>query len=111
MSPFFPPRSKIVLNLHQFGTAQLEQVRISYLLNNKCFVISESSDCDPYAGGVVFARYEEIVACCQRYLAPGMEPARDRIAETGYQQLKAIPMLAQLKSAIAPHAVVEAPAC
>jgi predicted O-linked N-acetylglucosamine transferase (SPINDLY family) len=97
-------RSQIILNLHQFDTTQLEQVRISYLLNNKCFVISESSDCNPYGDGVVFARYEELVDCCKRYLAPGMAAERERIAQIGYAQLKSFPMLQQLKSALARHA-------
>jgi hypothetical protein len=28
-------RAKVVLNLHQFALPQLEQIRISFLLNNK----------------------------------------------------------------------------
>jgi hypothetical protein len=97
-------RSKIILNLHQFGITQLEQVRISYLLNNKCFVISESADCDLYGGGVIFARYDDLVDCCQSYLAPGMDRERERIAQVGYLQLKSFPMLQQLRSAFIRHA-------
>ena len=51
-------RARIVLNMHQFKTSQLEQVRISYLLNNRCFVISETADCDPYGGGVIYCTSE-----------------------------------------------------
>jgi len=84
--------AKIVLNLHQFETAQLEQVRISYLLNNHCFVISERADCDPYGGGVIFSDYDQLVSCCQQYLEYP-QSARDRIAVLGYQNLRKVPML------------------
>ena len=47
-------RAKIQLNMHQFQTNHLEQLRISYLLNNRCFVISETSDVNPYGDGMVF---------------------------------------------------------
>lgn len=98
-------RAKIVLNLHQFETTQLETVRVSYLLNNRCFVISESSDSNPYDDGVVFASYGDLVDCCQKYLSPGMDAERERIAQLGYDSLKSIPMLQQLKSALAQHEI------
>lgn len=42
-------RSKILLNIHQYDTpTPLEQPRISYALNNRCFVISETSIDNPY---------------------------------------------------------------
>jgi hypothetical protein len=44
----FVARSKMILNLHNQGTDQFEQVRIAYLLNNGCFVISEPSGFYPY---------------------------------------------------------------
>jgi len=31
------------LNIHQSETLQLEQLRVAYLLNNKRFVVSETS--------------------------------------------------------------------
>lgn len=93
-------RSRIVLNVHQFDTSQLEQVRISYLLNNACFVISETSDCNPYGDGVVFCPYDSLVNCCEKYLAPGMEAERNRIARLGYTNLKSIPMLKTFESAL-----------
>lgn len=93
-------RAKIVLNLHQFAASQLEQVRVSFLLNNRCFVISEASDCNPYGGGVVFAPYDGLVDCCQKYLATGMEAERERVSQLGYTALKAIPMLDKLGVAL-----------
>jgi hypothetical protein len=89
--------AKIVLNLHQFETSQLEQVRISYLLNNRSFIISERADCDPYGGGVIFSDYEQIVNCCQTYLQHS-QLERDRIAELGYQHLRNAPMSETMKN-------------
>jgi hypothetical protein len=93
-------RSKIVLNLHQFATTQLEQVRISYLLNNRCFVISESAEDNPYRDAVIFADYDKIVDCCISYLRPESDAARARIAETGYANLQAIPFQANIQAAM-----------
>ena len=93
-------RSKIVLNLHQFETSQLEQVRIAYLLNNRRFVISEVADCNPYGDGVVFCAREQLADCCASYLRPGMEAERERVARTGYANLKALPMNECLRSAL-----------
>ncbi len=91
-------RSKIVLNLHQFETAQLEQVRISYLLNNRCFVVSEISENNPYSDGLVFRNYDQIAECCLEYLQPEMEAERTRIAEIGYEKLREIPMVENIRA-------------
>ncbi|HTE39335.1 MAG TPA: hypothetical protein VK629_00810 [Steroidobacteraceae bacterium] len=93
-------RAKMVLNLHQFDTPQLEQIRLSYLLNNKCFVVSERADVDPYDGGVVFCEYDKIIECCETYLAPGMESERERIAAKGYERLLAVPTADALREAL-----------
>lgn len=75
-------RSKIQLNIHQEDDLPiLEELRLTFLLANRCFVISEHSDHDPYAGGVVFCPYAEIVATCLKYLNDPAE--RDLIAQRG----------------------------
>lgn len=43
-------RSKAVLNLHAYERPLFEAVRISYLLSNRCAVISESSEGGTYEG-------------------------------------------------------------
>jgi hypothetical protein len=91
-------RSKIILNLHQFDISQLEQVRVSYLLNNRCFVISESSEGNPYQDGLVFSEYDNIVDCCVSYLRPEMDSERARFADAGYLKLREIPMVANIRS-------------
>jgi hypothetical protein len=85
-------RANIQLNIHQFETSQLEQLRISYLLNNRRFVISENSSDNPYGEGVIFCAYKNIVDCCVDFLKPEMEAERSRVSELGYKSLKGIPM-------------------
>ena len=94
-------RAKLVLNVHYFETTQLEQVRLSYLLNNKRFVVSETSDSNPYGDGVVFCDYSDIVERCAYYLGLGMDAERLRIAELGYQCLRKIPMARSISKALA----------
>ncbi len=93
-------RSKIVLNVHQFETQRLEQVRISYLLNNRRFVISEAAAENPYGEGVVYSGYEGLVETCVKYLRPGMEVERARVANVGYETLKKFPMTERVKAAL-----------
>jgi hypothetical protein len=79
-------RSKIVLNLHMYEAKVFEIVRVSYLLANRCFVVSERGDDAsgerPYEDGIAFADYSALVATCLRYL--GDDAARDRTAARGF---------------------------
>jgi hypothetical protein len=89
-------RSKIVLNMH--GTSEmaiLETVRLSFLLANRCFVISEVAEYNPYGDGVVFAPYDDLVAACLRWLAEGPERRR-QVAERGYVNGRRIDMASNL---------------
>lgn len=65
-------RSKIVLNIHYYAARIFEIVRVSYLLSNEKFVISEPGADhqleDPYRDGIVFAPYESVVETCEHYL-------------------------------------------
>jgi hypothetical protein len=94
-------RAKIQLNVHQFETPHLEHLRHSYLLNNRCFIVSETSDENPYGDGVVFCDYKDIVDRCAYYLKPEMEAERIRIAQSGHEHLKRVPMASSLGKAIA----------
>jgi hypothetical protein len=94
-------RSKIVLNVHKFDHSELEQVRISYLLNNRAFVISESALGNPWDNGVVFSDYDKIADCCYEFAQPGSDSRRHEIAEKGYSALKCLPMGESLRSSIA----------
>ena len=90
-------RAKIVLNMHAWdGLDALETVRLSFLLANRRFVVSERGDHDPYGGGVVFARYDELAGTCLYYLRQSPQH-RAAIAERGYQALRSQSMTEALR--------------
>lgn len=85
-------RSKILLNIHAWEDLNiLETVRLSFLLANNVFVISEIGDHDPYGGGVVFCEYSDIVNICEKYLSMDLYKTR-KIANQGYDAIKKIQM-------------------
>ena len=94
-------RSRIIVNIHQHdGLDILEEVRLSFLLSNRCFVVSEKSDCNPYGAGVVFASYEDLVDTCVFYARA--DPAlRDAVALKGFEAIRATPLHGQLIPAVA----------
>jgi hypothetical protein len=93
-------RSRICLNLHAVdGLGILEEARLSFLLANRCFVLSELSDHDPYPGGVAYAKAENIAAACRYWLAQPDE-RRDAVAQTGHLRLRQRPFLPCLRKAL-----------
>jgi len=65
----------------------LETVRISYLINNKVFVISEKSIDNPYDDiGILFVDYDEIIEKCEYYLK--QDKLRERSRKTAYVKFK-----------------------
>lgn len=83
-------KSKIVLNIHFYENPILETSRLSYLINNKSFVISERS-LDPildhqYKNYLVFSDYDEIPDKCLYYLK-NPDKMTD-IANKGYEKFK-----------------------
>lgn len=95
-------RARIVLNLHFFAAQVFEEVRISYLLANRAFVVSESGDSDAearYRDGLVLTGIEGIVDACRNYLSD--EPARERIAARGFECMRAAPLAPALSLALA----------
>jgi hypothetical protein len=89
-------RSKIILNIHRYEAKILEQVRISYLLNNGCFVISEDSAHNPLEGMIVAAPYERLVETCMNHLAN--EAGRIRFAAEGMRLFSRRPMAEFLRA-------------
>lgn len=89
-------RSRIVLNLHYYAAQILEQVRITYLLNNGCFVVSEDSAINPLEGMIVTAPHEQLVETCLRYLAD--EPRRRAFAAQALQWFRQRPMTDYLRA-------------
>lgn len=65
----FIGRAKIVLNIHHYSSQLLETVRLSYLLNNRIFIISEDSLENPYSElNIEFSPYDDIISRCSYYL-------------------------------------------
>jgi hypothetical protein len=95
-------RAKMVLNLHYHEAQVFEIVRVSYLLANRLCVVSEvgldRALEDPFARGVAFAPYGELVAAC-RFLVQRQD-ARRRIANAGYEAFRAMPQAPLLKAAL-----------
>lgn len=81
-------QARIVLNLHADVGHIFEIVRVSYLLANRRFVISETGSDPaleaPFRSGVAFGDLTDIPALCRRYLADA--PARQAMAEEGFRQ-------------------------
>jgi hypothetical protein len=94
-------RAKIVVNVHLFAVKIMEQPRISYLLNNRIFVVSEASAVNPYEGFLFTAPYEGLVFACLRYLADDV--ARERQAERGYAHFRRRPMVDYLRTVLDPR--------
>jgi 2-polyprenyl-3-methyl-5-hydroxy-6-metoxy-1,4-benzoquinol methylase len=92
--------SKIVLNIHAWDHIDsLETVRISYLLANKNFVLSEIGDHNPYGNGLIYAPYNEITNKCLDYLAKPKEQL-DAIRLEGYVNMQKIDMSQNLSKLI-----------
>lgn len=86
-------QAKIVLNIHFYENPILETSRLSYLISNGAFVISEPST-DPildkeYGKYLVWAQYDHIVETCLKYLVD--KEGRLQIADKGYNQIKEKP--------------------
>jgi hypothetical protein len=95
-------RAKIVLNLHYYESKVFEVVRVSYLLANGRFVVSERG-CVPaeeaeFAQGVVFADYGDLVNACVAYL--GRPDERQRIAQAGFELMARRDMRALLRQVL-----------
>jgi hypothetical protein len=95
-------RSKIVLNIHYYESKVFEILRVTYLLANKVFVISETgNDPDleaPFENGLVFAGYEQIIDACEKYLR--MDVKRQSIADQGYRKVRALRQADLLQAAL-----------
>ncbi|MGH7179395.1 MAG: hypothetical protein ACREJC_18605 [Tepidisphaeraceae bacterium] len=91
-------RSRIVLNMHFHDAEMFEQARVSYLLNNGRFVISEQAPDNPYGDGIIQAPYEQLVDRCLEYLGKPQE--RDEIALRGAELFQKLPMTDFIRAAI-----------
>ncbi len=86
-------RAKIVLNLHAYPEQVFEIARVSYLLANRRFVISEPSPGTDRVEavlreGVVFGTADELPELCRRFAAD--EAARSAVAKRGFELFRAM---------------------
>lgn len=83
-------RSKIVLNLHFYDAQVFEIVRVSYLLANRRFVVSEIGadgwGKEMFGEGIAFSTYDDLVETCVRYA--GDPEARAEIARLGFERMR-----------------------
>lgn len=96
-------RSKLLLNVHFYESKVLEIVRISYLLANRCVVLSETGS-DPQedaslAGGVAFAEYGELESNACELLEN--HEHRESISRRGFELMSARLMSDYLRAALA----------
>ena len=93
-------RAKIVLNIHQFAHAELEELRLSYLVSNACCVVSETAERDPYGGGVTFERYDNLIPACLELLEPVNAPRRIALARQAKEHFSQSSFLEGLRRAL-----------
>ena len=95
-------RAKICLNLHFYEAKVFEVVRVSYLLANRRFVVSErgaeSAEEAWFEGGVVFADYPRLVETCLRWLKHPDE--RRAVAAAGFERIRSRKMEEALRPAV-----------
>ena len=96
-------QSKVVLNLHHFEAKVFEVVRVSYLLANGCFVVSETGgDIElesPYRDAIAFADYDQLADVCEQFVAN--RTARDAVAARGRETMRSRPQAELLQRAFA----------
>ncbi len=95
-------RGKIHLNLHKEPAELFEIVRVSYLLSNKCFVVSENTAdtkmMEQFRDALVFCPYDKLVQQCLHYLVRPKE--RKQIAEAGFEIFRSMPQKEYLAQAL-----------
>jgi hypothetical protein len=96
-------RSKLLLNIHFYESKVLEIVRISYLLANRCVILSETGS-DPQedaslAGGVAFAEYGELESNAFELLENPEH--RECISRRGFELMSGRLMSDYLRAALA----------
>lgn len=98
-------RGKIHLNIHKEPAGLFEIVRVSYLLANRSFVISEQPQdremAEAFKDAVVFCPYDQLVEQCRHYLVHPKE--RKRIAEAGFEIFRNMPQKDYLANALEEH--------
>ena len=91
-------RSKIVLSIYYYEAKMFDDIRMSYLMNNKVFTIVEDSPFKKYEDFLPFVNYDEIVDACGYFLERG--DLRSMIANKAYNKFSEYPETEFLEQAI-----------
>jgi len=91
--------AQLTVNVHYYPAKCCEQMRLSYLLNNGWFCVTEDSTDSPYGDVIPHAPYDELAALVCQWMG---KPAEDRAAKADEmrQWFKARPMKAYVEEAI-----------
>lgn len=93
--------SKLILNIHSYPQSyQLEQVRLFYLFHNRCLVISEASNWNPYGEGLISYPYPELQEAVRDWLSKPVSE-RQAAAERSHQSLFTLCSTARIATALA----------
>jgi hypothetical protein len=92
-------RSKIVLSLYYYEAKMFDDIRLSYLMNNKVFTIIEDSPFKKYDDVLVFAAYHEIVDACEYFI--NNKDMRSMITNRVYDEFSKYPETEFLQQALA----------
>ncbi|MFQ5677421.1 MAG: hypothetical protein ACE5G1_16150, partial [bacterium] len=100
-------RSKIVVSIYYYETKFYDDVRMSYLLNNKVFTIVEDTPHRQHEDFVIYTDYDNIVDTCQYYIE---KPAlRTEITEKAFQRFAEYPESEFLKMALSKSRPIAVP--
>ena len=88
-------RSKVILNMHFYDAGVAEQPRVSYLLNNRRCIVSETSKADPFAPLCRTVPYENLVEACLDLIRD--PAARETLKSTAWEEFSQQPMTTNLE--------------
>ncbi|TDJ00300.1 MAG: hypothetical protein E2O76_05380 [Caldithrix sp.] len=91
-------RSKIVVSIYYYETKYFDDVRMSYLLNNKVFTIVENTPHKKYEDFVVYADYDKIVETCEFYLQDDLH--RNQTTDKSFKEFSQYPESEFLRKAL-----------
>ena len=95
-------RAKVLLNFHQHDAQIFEIVRVSYLLANRCCVVSETgADIDTerhFSQGIELCSYDSLVDACLSLL--GNEKKQEELRQRGHEALTKFDQTTFLKRAL-----------
>jgi hypothetical protein len=91
-------RSKIVLCMHYYEVKLFDEVRISFLLNNKSFIVVEDTPNRRYSDFITYSSYDKLVETCKYYLQN--DRLREQTAERAFREFSRIPETGLLQTAL-----------